>query len=353
MLTPATRIPQLDEREPPLPYDAWLHHNSLDFGRAVPSVGVSEVQTSFPDVRDVSSGADIKAAVVDAGTDPLQLQVDSALLAERSALEEQEKARLDQQHAALRSQFDAEVSGYQMQLSEVERAKDTQLVIQTTVVLSMLDMLELPDDFPGFPDVGSDAAGSSCRSQFEHFLSAFQSHIELKNRQQEAVRRERSAMQAQVDDLKKQLDCLQLDLLHFQQLSSSSQHTSMASMTPRAMYADADQSPFDEELQSLRLREEGHRIFCAEMEDRLRLALRVEEEAKREKAQAMEQVAELQQQVQAIMQEMRQQLERQVSQLPAVPRAHASPSAGGGATYAQIVQPHDAPAAEAASPKHM
>ena len=107
-LTTIISIRQLDEHEE-LPVDAWLHDNSLDF-----SSSSSSVKT---DVVDAATLTDDKV-FFDVGTDTMQLEEDEHALA---ALEAQEKGLLEEQEALLRSHFDAEVSGYQMQLSEVER----------------------------------------------------------------------------------------------------------------------------------------------------------------------------------------------------------------------------------------
>lgn len=110
-LTTIISIRQLDEHEA-LPVDAWLHDNSLDF-----SSSGSSVKT---DAVDAATLTDDKV-FFDVGTDTMQLEEDERALAAKAALEAQEKGLLEEQEALLRSHFDAEVSGYQMQLSEVER----------------------------------------------------------------------------------------------------------------------------------------------------------------------------------------------------------------------------------------
>jgi hypothetical protein len=298
----------------------------------------------------------------------MQMQDESAALAARVALEAEEKARLEEQQALMRSQFDAEVSGYQMQLSEVERAKDTQLVVQTSVIMAILDILQLPEDFPAFPECSSDIRQSS--NQLQQFLTAFQAHTELKNREQRALLDGRSAMQLELDDLRQQLQQLQqqhrLDTLNSSpSQSSSSQASVMPSHAPLALYCDATPSSMtctpgasSEEIEILRVREEGHRMFCAEMEDRLRSAVLVEEEAKRERDHALQQVAVLQQQMQDIMRDLRQQHERPAGwshPAPPPPRPARSDSdaAGGAAAPARNAQHHERRTPEPLSPKHM
>jgi hypothetical protein len=348
------RIPQLDERET-LPIDVWLRENNLDFGGSSATVANSEAQTLLPVRNHVSTSTEVTACC-DTGTNTMQLQDDdSAALATRVALEAQEKARLEEQQALMRSQFDAEVSGYQMQLSEVERVKDTQLVVQTNVIMAMLDMLLLPDDFPAFPDCSSDLLNSSNRSQLQQFLSAFQAHTELKNREQQALISRQHAMQLELDALKTQLQQMQLDALHSSALHSAASQSSMMPMpavASVAFYSDATPSSMKEEspqdFEIFRAREEEQRLLRAEMEERLRSALLVEEEAKRERDGAMQQVAFLQQQLQDVMREVRLQHEHHgvshpLPHLPPPPlpppNRPAQADLGGGAAVPEPLSP--------------
>ena len=381
-LTVRIRIPQLDERET-LPIDAWLRESSLDFGAGSAAVTDAEAQTTGPARGDVSTNTDVtRCCDAATATDTMQMQDESAALAARVALEAEEKARMEEQQALMRSQFDAEVSGYQMQLSEVERAKDTQLVVQTSVIMAMLDILQLPEDFPAFPECSNDIRQSS--NQLQQFLTAFQAHTELKNREQRALRDGHSAMQLELDDLKQHLQQLQLqhrlDTLNSSPLqSSSSQASVMPSHVPLALYCDATPSSMasgasSEEVEILRVREEGHRTFCAELEGSLRSAVLAQEEAKRERDHAVQQVAVLQQQMQDIMRDLRQQHEHpagwshpapppprpsfldstlQAAPPPPRPVFLDSDAAGGAAAPARNSQQHERRTPEPLSPKHM
>jgi hypothetical protein len=296
----------------------------------------------------------------------VQLLDDSVAAAANAATESQERA---QREELLRSQFDAEVSGYQMQLSEVERTKDTQLVVQNSVIMAMLDLMQLPEDFPVFPDCGSDLLDASGRSQFQQFLMAFQSHVQRKTAEQEALLLSQRTMQAEVDSLRLEVHRLQLDLKNAHSVPASNDSLS-TTFTPRVMYADAcseaTSSPLiaeDEELARLRCREMEFRElerFNAEMKELLRCAVQTEDEAKRERDDAKEHANRLEQELQSIMRELRQQREMQVApypyELPPPPPrlANAFPEAhGGSATFAQIEPQQQPVGPEPLSPKHM
>ncbi len=184
------------------------------------------------DAKDASTLMDDKSCS-DVGTNTVQPPDDSAAVAKQAALEAQEKAALEEQQALLRSQFDAEVSGYQMQLSEVERTKDTQLVVQTNVIMAMLDMLQLPHDFPAFPEWNSDLQDTSNHAQLQQFLAAFQSHTQLNLREREAWHIKQKEMQAEIDALKMRVQGLTADLKN---LSAQIAIPAAAEdMTPRIM----------------------------------------------------------------------------------------------------------------------
>ncbi len=341
-----------------MPIDAWLRENSLDFGASCGNVANSEAQTDSPFQHDVSTST-YAAACCDAGTDTIQLQDDSATLAARVALEAQEKARLEEQQALMRSQFDAEVSGYQMQLSEVERTKDTQLVVQNNVIMAMLDMLQMPEDFPAFPDCSSDLMNSSNRSQLQQFLTAFQAHTELKNREQQALHHKQIAMQLELDELKKQLQQLRFDALHTSVSHSAASHQSMMpvpSVASVALYSDATPSSMKEDSPQdfeIRAREEEQRLSRADMEERLRSALLYEEEAKRERDGAMQQVAFLQQQLQCVMREVRLQHERHDASHSLPHRPALFDVAGGAAAGVRVDEQCERGATAPLSPKLM
>ncbi len=353
-------IHQLDSDEA-LPIEAWLRDNSLELGAASSSaMCASDLRPPVPSVQDVSTNTDsIVHTGRDVGTDPVQLVDDSVAVATNAATESQERAQMEE----------LLLSGYQIQLSEVERTKDTQLVVQNTVIMAMLDLLQLPEDFPEFPDCSSNLLDSSGRSQFQPFLTAFQSHVQRKSAEQEALLHRQRTMQAEVDGLRLVVQGLQLDLKNAQPVPASI-HSLHTADTPRIMYSDACSEPANSplvaeegELARLRSRELEFRElekFNAEMEDRLRCALQVEAEAKLERDCALENVNRLEQEFQNIMRELRQQRELQVAPYPyelppppprlanAVPEAH-----GGSATFAQIESRQQPAGPEPMSPKHM
>lgn len=354
-------IPQLDSDES-LPIDAWLRENSLELGAASSSaVCAFDHRSPVPSVEDVSTNTDSMVHTGrDIGTDPVQLDDDSVAVAANAAKESQERAQVEE----------LLLSGYQMQLSEVERTKDTQLVVQNTVIMAMLDLLQLPEDFPDFPDCSSNLLDSSGRSQFAPFLAAFESHVQHKSAEQEALLLRQKTMQAEVDSLRLEVQRLQLDLKNAQLPASHDSLSAMTTFTPRIMFSDAcsesTSSPLDAEegeLARLRARELEFRElerFNAEMEERLRCALQVEAEAKLERDTALENVNRLEQEFQNIMRELRQQRELQVAPYPyelppppprlanAVPEIH-----GGSATFAQIDARQQPAGPEPLSPKHM
>jgi len=352
LLTPCISIPQLDDQEL-LPLEAWLRHNSLECGTGSSSVANSEVQTLLPVFQHSSTCTDARSCS-DAATDTAQLQDDCAAAAAQATLEAQEKALLEEQQMMLRSQFDAQVSGYQMQLSEVERAKDTQLCVQTNVVVAMLDMLQLPEDFPPFPE-SSDQFETS---QLQHFLSAFQAHTEVKHREREELQQGNNALQGELADLHMQLQQLRLEVSRHQQDAATTQQTNSghsdasaqqanSSHSHAVFYADAaseEPSPLTpQQLSDLRVHEQKQ--FCIEMEERLRGALGDEEQAKRERDEALQRVAILQQEMQTIMQELRERA-------PPPRHADAAPEAGYAAPV-RLVQQQEPHAAAPLSPKHM
>jgi hypothetical protein len=315
------------------------------------------------DTQDASTHTDDKT-FSNVGINTTQAPDDSAAIAKQAALEAQEKAALEEQQLLLRSQFDAEVSGYQMQLSEVERAKDTQLVVQSNVIMAMLDMLQLPHDFPVFPEWGCDLQDSSNHAQLQQFLAAFQSHTQLNNREREASQYRQKEMQAEIDALRRHVEGLTADLKNL------SAHVAIPAaaggMTPSVMYADAcdNSSPAfshhdEEELARLRVREYELSHFSADMEDRLRCALQLERQAKQERDGALEQVERLQQYVQTMMREVRRDQEGHIApyphQLPPPPPRLASPvpeAPAAAATFAQL-EPQQPAVGPPMSPKHM
>jgi hypothetical protein len=198
---------------------------------------------------------------------------------------------------------------------------------------------------------------SSNRSQLQQFLTAFQAHTELRRREQQALLCRQNAMQLEIDDLKMQL---QLAALHPTAVPSAHAHsvmTAIPSAASAAMHSDAApgsaEQQSSEDLDSLRSRDEEQRLFRAEMEDRLRSALLVEEEAKLARDVAMEQVALLQQQLQDVMREVRLQHERRdaTRTLPLSP-THVDVAVGAAAS-ARAVEPPERVAAAPLSPKHM
>jgi hypothetical protein len=345
-LTVAIRIPQLDELES-LPINAFLRENSLDFCSSSSSFTSSEAQTLLSLTQDVSTCTELRNCC-DVGTDTAHLDEDNAALTALAALD---KARMEEQQNLLRSQFDAEVSGYQVQLTEVERAKDTQLCVQANVILAMLEMLHLPDNFPEFPDCSSESSDSSNRSKFQEFLSAFQAYTELQHQEREALQLGVRDLQRQLDESKRQLQLLSSGLDHGEQHVSQSSRF-LPVMHP-LMYADAcdnlseEGSPFVD-FQSLRAREAEHLQLVSEMEERLRSALLAEEAAKRERDNAIKEVALSQQQLHLMMQELQLQHERQLS-----PHASFSSAAAAASFSVQPDKRAQPPTVEPLSPKQM
>ena len=370
MLTPAVSITQLDERES-VPVDSWLRDNALQFrtsaSHSSSSVANSEVQTLSPDFQHASTLTDVRRCS-DAATDTVQLEDDCAAVAARAAVEAQERARLEEQQMLLRSQFDAEVSGYQMQLSQVERTKDTQLCVQSNVIVAMLDMLQLPEDFPPFPD-SNDEFNSHMRSQLQLFLAAFQAHTQLKNAELSDLQQGNVALRGELIDLRMQLQQLRLqqqEAARLQQQEAASSQHSHSGHSHASFYADAtseESSPITpQELLDRRTAEharlsaemqqrvEEQKRFSAELEDMLREARADEDNTRVERDEARQQVVMLQQQMQAIMQVLRGAASppRHANAAPDAHRAAAHPVHPPGP--AQQQQPY---AAEHLSPRHM